>query len=270
MKNNVTPETKSAAALSVDCKFELLFSESRLPSVLQPSPQYTITMASAKTAIKIYLSSAESQFTIMEAIRSSRLKSVKLGRDILAIETIQHAEGWPFSQEATATMAHVPFTQIEKANVHIPLFSRAQYEMASFNRAAGILDTGPAKIVYPVLFHSKQQLSRWGNTVRVRTRHKDSKYTHLNISLTDVKSAKRLRDRLARGGHTLLTLNEVVKAVLLVPVQGKTSAPLMAFGLESMPQDYADHLKELGFQKQASGVWTRANWAKGENSGMWV
>jgi hypothetical protein len=77
------------------------------------------------------------------------------------------------------------------------------------------------------------------------------------VFLKDAKSARLLCTRFGEEGNTVLSPNDVVKGVLLIPRPGEPSGNLLAYGLETIPEKAVTTLKEIGVQKLASGVWTK-------------
>ena len=145
-------KAQSSGNQRIECKYELLVSETRPPNLVHASPQHTITLARSRSADRIYLRNEETLKATELAIRDGTLKFVELGPDVLAIELIDHALGWPYSESATSQMYFRDFAQIDQANRHVPFYRHDLYDTESFDGGVSVLDIGCLKTVHSLRF----------------------------------------------------------------------------------------------------------------------
>jgi hypothetical protein len=249
------PETKR-----FDCNYELLFSETRPPNFVQSSPQHTVTMARSSTALRLYLRNEEARKATETAIRNGTLKFVELSEDILAIQAVDHADGWPY-REHVHTRTFQNDDRLRSADIYFRFYVHDFYETPESDDGVTVLSNGPMKMLKWLLFEEESlSMSVEANRVFLHTSRRESSFHILLVFLKDEQSAERLGDTLAKGGNTVLVPNDVVRSILLVPRPAEPTATMFAYGVETMPEKDINALKELQVQKLPSGVWAKPGW----------
>jgi hypothetical protein len=258
--SNVAPATEKRR---FEVKYELLFSTTRPPDFVQSSPRHTITLASSKTALVIHLRSEESRRATELGIRNGTMRIVELNRDIIAIETFDHALGWPFCEHAHSGL-FTSRAHIKEAEIPLLLLEHNPYGIPFGHDAISVLAQGPMKAVKSLLFdrHDDFVLSA-PKALCVFTYRPDSLYSSLYAYLEDERSSQRLCERVANGGNIVLVPNAVVKAVLIIPRQD-LGGSFIGYGLDNVATEVMGRLNKLGVQKLPSGVWTKSNWTAGD------
>jgi hypothetical protein len=242
-----------------EVRYELLFSETRLPNFVQSSPRHTITLASSKTAMVIHLRNEESRRATELGIRNGTMRFVELSRDIMAIETFDHALGWPFCEHAHSRL-FTSLAPIEEADIPILLLEHNPYGIPFGHDAISVLTQGPMKAVKSLLFdrHDDSVLTA-PKALCVFTYRPDSLYSSLCAYLQDEESSQLLRERVDNGGNIVLVPNTVVKAILLLPRED-LGGSVVGYGLDNMPKKVVARLTKFGLQQLPSGVWTKQKW----------
>lgn len=242
-----------------EVKYELLFSETRLPDFVQSSPRHTITLASSKTAMVIHLRSEEFRRATELGIRNGTMRIVELNRDIIAIETFDHALGWPFGEHAHSQL-FTSRAHIKEAEIPILLLEHNPYGIPFGHDAISVLAPGPMKAVKSLFFdrHADSVL-RAPKALCVFTDRPDSLYSSLYAYLQDEQSPQRLRERVADSGNIVLVPNAAVQAILLIPRED-LGGSFVGYGLDNLPSKVMTRLNKFGLQRLPSGVWTKQKW----------
>ena len=110
-------------------------------------------------------------------IRNGTLTLVEVGEDIPAIETIEHATGWPFSQGAHSRLIFQSLAEMASADIQIQLYGGNFYETPVQDNGVTVLSSGPMKTAKSVLFDQTTQPGLWPpHTVFVHSSRPHSLY----------------------------------------------------------------------------------------------
>jgi hypothetical protein len=251
---------------TVDCVYEVLFSQTRPPNITNRFPEHTITMACTENAIRLYLRDETTRLELEKAIISGKIKSVTLNEKVLGIQEIQHLEGWPRDPQVDSYMYCVPIEMLAKAKAHIPLQPNIIYETDPPESNVGVVGYAPVHTVEPFFFDRKAGMLNHKERVTAKTNDRNAQYAKMVVFLCDSKVALAFRNRLRKSSHTVVTLNDCVRAVILVPWPDTGRALRAIYAVDDFPTPGLEFLISIGLQKQAGGFWTKENWTTADNN----
>lgn len=225
---------------------------------LVPLPQYVLYLNGLVHSASLHVTTQQYLDELSKLIHDPKTPALCLGDKIVAIRVVRHPLGWPFRQTVNSIVWNSSPGHLKRSGVGVPLRATPS-EVTPQNPGFDVMGHGTLKtrefIPYNIVEQINQQ-GRWVilNIKAARTRDWCSR---IAVLASDESWATRLVRACQSQRVRVLTVNERIRTIVLIPAKASECLRLSVFGLENLDPKTIEMFTKAHLEHGANGAWVK-------------